>query len=77
MAQHTGDKGETDVPAGLSEPARRAPAAAGAMQLEHVTTITEAKLLKLHGIGLKAIALLQGAMEARGLSFADAGGGHA
>jgi hypothetical protein len=47
------------------------------MRLEQLTTVEEAELLRLHGMGPKALGLLRAALEARGLSFADASGGPA
>lgn len=54
----------------LSAPARRALAAAGISRLEQLTTMTEAELLSLHGMGPKATDELRGALAARGLSLA-------
>lgn len=58
-----------NLPAGVSQPARRALAAAGYTDIEELTQATEAELLKLHGMGPKAIGLIRNALEARGLSF--------
>ncbi|HLU08763.1 MAG TPA: DNA-directed RNA polymerase subunit alpha C-terminal domain-containing protein [Oceanobacillus sp.] len=55
----------------ISQPARRALLAAGYHRLEQLTTVTEQELLKLHGMGPKAINTLRAALEERGLSFAD------
>jgi hypothetical protein len=59
-------------PPGLSQPALRALAAAGYTDLEQLTQVTEAELLKLHGMGPKGIRILRSALEAGGLSFARA-----
>ena len=59
-----------DLPAGLAKPAVRALTQAGYVRLEQLTTVTEAELRKLHGMGPKAIEQLRGALENRGLSFA-------
>ncbi len=67
----------TEFPAGLAKPAQRALAGAGYVRLEQLTTVDEAELLKLHGMGPKAVDLLRRAMEARGLSFTDASRGRA
>ena len=67
---------ETDGLAGLSKPAQRALAAAGYVRLEQLTTVSEAELLKLHGMGPKALGLLRSVLQARGLSFADERGDH-
>ncbi len=61
---------EGDFPAGLASPARRALAAAGYVRLEQLAGASEAELLKLHGMGPKAIEQLRRALEARGLDFA-------
>lgn len=65
-AQHT----ESDLPAGLAAPARRALAGAGIRRLEQLTRMSEAELKDLHGIGPNALRQLREALAARGLSFA-------
>lgn len=62
---------ESDFPAGLSEPARRALAGAGYTRLEQLSRVSEAEIKRLHGMGPKGIRLLREALAARGLSFAD------
>ena len=62
---------QSDFPAGLSAPARRALDGAGYVRLEQLTRVSEAELKKLHGMGPKAIDLLRAALEEKGLSFAD------
>jgi len=62
---------ESDLPKGLSAPARRALDGAGFIHLEQLTGVSEAELKKLHGMGPKAINLLRSALEEKGLSFAD------
>lgn len=64
-------KQESNFPAGLSAPARRALDGAGYVGLEQLTKVSEAELKKLHGMGPKAINLLRSALEEKGLSFAD------
>ena len=61
---------DSDFPEGLAAPARRALAGAGYSRLDQLTTVSEAGLKKLHGIGPKAIDQLRRALAARGLSFA-------
>ena len=61
---------ESDLPAGLGQPARRALLGAGIVRLEQLTQWSEADVKRLHGIGPNALALLSQALEARGLSFA-------
>ena len=62
---------ESDLPIGLSAPARRALVGAGYVRLEQLTRLSEAELKQLHGVGPKAINLLRQALDANGLSFAD------
>jgi hypothetical protein len=64
---------ESDLPRGLSRPARRALDRAGYARLEQLTGITEAEVLRLHGMGPKALDQLRGALAARGQSFAAPG----
>lgn len=58
-----------DFPAGLSQPALRALAHAGILNLEQVAQHSEKELLKLHGMGPKGIRILRAAVQARGLAF--------
>ena len=71
MAPTKRDEPKNDFPPGIAQPALRALAAAGYTHLEQFTSISEAELLKLHGMGPKAIALIRNALHARGLAFAD------
>ena len=64
----------TDFPTGIARPAHRALVGAGYTRLEELTGVTEAELLKLHGMGPKALGILRSALAARGLSFASPGG---
>lgn len=52
-------------------PARRALATAGYTRLVQLTSVGEAELLQLHGVGPKAIRLLREALAAQGLAFAE------
>jgi len=61
---------EHDFPAGLAKPALRALANAGFTSLEQIAKVSEAELLKLHGMGPNAIGKLRLALESRGLTFA-------
>lgn len=56
----------------VGAPARRALAGAGYTRLEHLTEVTEAELLALHGVGPKAVRLLRHALDERDLAFRDA-----
>lgn len=57
-------------PKGVSQPAQRALATAGIENLAQLTAISEAELLKLHGMGPKAIRHLRQALAEQGLTFA-------
>jgi uncharacterized protein YndB with AHSA1/START domain len=61
---------ESDLPAQLAQPARRALAAAGVQRLAQLTALREAEVTQLHGIGPNALAQLRHALAAQGLSFA-------
>jgi DNA-directed RNA polymerase alpha subunit len=60
----------TDLPK-LAVPARRALAGAGYTRLEDLTQVTEAEVMKLHGMGPNAMEALRNALAERGLSFHD------
>lgn len=57
------------LPAGLSQPALRALATVGIRRLEDFVRFTADELLALHGLGPRAILVLQSELQARGLSF--------
>lgn len=63
----------SDLPRGIGAPARRALAAAGIDRLEQLAQFRETDLLRLHGLGPKAMRLLREALAERGLSFAKPG----
>lgn len=65
---------ESDLPRELSQPAWRALTDAGYWRLEQLTTIGEAEIKKLHGMGPKGIDQLRRTLSAKGLSFADGKG---
>jgi hypothetical protein len=62
---------QSDFPTGIGNPARNALAVAGYTHLEQLTQISEADLLKLHGVGPKAVRILRQALADNGLSFAS------
>ncbi len=62
---------QIDLPDDLAGPARRALLQAGLRRLDQVQSRNAAELLKLHGIGPKAIERLRGALDARGWKLAD------
>lgn len=68
---------ESDLPRGIGRPATRALAAAGYSRLEQFTAVDEAEVLKLHGMGPKALGIIREALAARGQSFADSQRGSA
>lgn len=58
------------LPAKLSKPAQRALAGAGIVHLEQFTSLTEAEVLKLHGMGRKAMEIIRLALADKGMDFA-------
>jgi DNA-directed RNA polymerase alpha subunit len=66
----THNQAESDLPAQLSQPARRALLGAGCLRLEQVAAMSETELKKLHGMGPKGIEMLRQALAERGLTFA-------
>ena len=71
MKSNWHDQQESDLPAELSNPARRALVSAGYVRLKQFTSLTEAEVLRLHGMGPKAMDLLRRELKARGLAFAE------
>jgi hypothetical protein len=53
------------IPAGIGKPALRALAAAGITSLEDVARANKDDLLALHGVGPKAIRVLEAALKTR------------
>ncbi|MGF9662321.1 hypothetical protein AAIH25_10665 [Arthrobacter crystallopoietes] len=70
-----------DVPAQIGDlppigrPANSALLQAGVTTLSRVAQHTRGELLALHGVGPKAIRILEAALEERDLAFADEGPG--
>ncbi len=60
---------KSDLPTELAKPARRALDGAGYVKLEQFTVLSEVEVLKLHGIGPKALEQIRLALNDRGLSF--------
>jgi hypothetical protein len=56
-----------NFPKGVSQPAILALADAGFAKLEDLAGASEAELLKLHGMGPKAIPIIQQGLSERGL----------
>ncbi len=55
----------------LSAPAQRALAAAGYTTLEKLASVSEAELLKLHGMGPGSLPKLRDALAEKGLKFVE------
>jgi dihydrofolate reductase len=64
------NEAESDLPTGIGKPAEQALAVAGYNRLELIAQVSEKEILKLHGVGPKAVGLLRQALAAKGLSFA-------
>lgn len=64
---------ESDLPPKLSKPAWRALTGAGYWRLEQLTAVSAAELMKLHGMGPKALGQLREALAAQGLALAGEG----
>jgi uncharacterized protein YdhG (YjbR/CyaY superfamily) len=60
---------ETSMFPKIGAPAMRALEAAGYSRLEQLTTVTEAELGQLHGMGPKALGILRETLKEKGLSF--------
>ncbi len=65
------EKSTSDLPK-ISAPALRALTAAGYLRLDQLTHVSEAELLRLHGMGPKAIGILRQALQEKGMAFASA-----
>ena len=59
----------SDLPTELAKPARRALEGAGYVKLEQFIELSEVEVLKLHGMGPKALEQIRIALNDRGLSF--------
>ena len=55
----------------IGAPAQRALQSVGITKLEQLTKVSEAEILKLHGMGPNALNKLRQALAAKGLSFAE------
>ena len=62
----------SDLPPGIGRPATAALLGAGLRTLEQVAPLSEGELLRLHGVGPKAVRLLRAAVVERGLPGAAA-----
>lgn len=59
------------LPTTIGRPATRALANAGYTRLEQLAGVSAVDILRLHGVGPKAIRLLRQALADHGLAFAD------
>lgn len=66
------DQPISDLLPAVGKPALQALALAGYTSLEQLTTVSEAELIKLHGVGPKALGVLRDALAERGLAFGHA-----
>lgn len=71
MKQSNRVETESDFPKGLSKPAQRALTQAGYVRLDQLADVSEAELLKLHGMGPKALELIRNALAEKGKSFPE------
>lgn len=66
------DSGETtEFPAEIGKVARRELALNGYTRYKQLTKVTSADLLGIHGVGPKAVRILNEELNSRGLSFAS------
>jgi predicted flap endonuclease-1-like 5' DNA nuclease len=60
---------DSGLPRSIGAPATRALTAAGYTELSQLANVSAAELAKLHGVGPKALRLLQEALQAQGKSL--------
>ncbi|WP_216216704.1 helix-hairpin-helix domain-containing protein [Amycolatopsis aidingensis] len=60
----------TEFPHGIGRVARRELALHGYTRYDQLTGVSSAELLRIHGVGPKAIRILEEELAARGLAFA-------
>lgn len=61
---------ESNLPK-ISKPANRELHNAGFYRIEQFTEVTESDILKIHGVGPKAVRILNDVLKKKGLSFAE------
>ena len=73
MSEHIpgSDDESTDLPRALGGPATRALALRGWTSYERLSQVTSRELLALHGVGPKAVRILEAELAERGMRFAD------
>ena len=59
----------TEYPPGLGRTARRALALSGYTRYDQLPRVTTVELLRIHGVGPKAIRILEEELASRGLAF--------
>jgi hypothetical protein len=64
---------KTGWPKGMGTPAQRALEAIGVTSLDKVTRFSKSELLALHGVGPKAVAVIEAALNEQGKALRDAG----
>jgi predicted flap endonuclease-1-like 5' DNA nuclease len=65
------DPVQTEFPHGIGKVARRELALNGYTRYVQLTAVTAKQLLQIHGVGPKAVRILDEELRARGLSFAQ------
>ena len=63
------EKLEHDFPKSIGRPATSALLGAGYTRLEQLTTVSEAEIKQLHGVGEKAMTILRATLAEKGWSF--------
>ncbi|EID77685.1 MULTISPECIES: hypothetical protein [Rhodococcus] len=63
--------GHTEFPASMGKVSRRELASHGYTRFDQLTTVTANELSKIHGVGPKAIRILEEELAERGLGFAN------
>ena len=61
---------QSELPHAIGKVARRELALNGFADLESLTVVSAAELLAIHGVGPKAVRILDAELAAQGLSFA-------
>lgn len=65
------DEFGTEFPHGIGRVAKRELSANGYTRYDQLTTTTAKDLLRIHGIGKKAVGILREELASRGLSFVE------
>jgi uncharacterized protein YdhG (YjbR/CyaY superfamily) len=72
MSAKTPEGLKTEFPTSMGKVAPRELANAGYTRLKQLTKVSEAELLKIHGVGPKAIRILREELKEKGMSFGTA-----